>query len=61
MNLICFIQVSEFIFVLKINFPNCFSIFISLWTVRHLLRNTGSNSQFSPDSVQPAMDCELVF
>jgi hypothetical protein len=36
------IQVSRIIFVLKINFPNYFSIFISLSTARQILERSGA-------------------
>jgi hypothetical protein len=42
MDLIWFIQVSEFIFVLKINFCNYFSIFILLWAGRQILESAGA-------------------
>jgi hypothetical protein len=41
MNFLCILQVSRFVFVLKINFYNYFSVFKHLWTGPQLIGSAG--------------------
>jgi hypothetical protein len=45
MNFLCILQVSRFVFVLKMNFYNHFSVFNLLWTGPRILENTGFSVQ----------------
>jgi hypothetical protein len=51
MNFLCILQVSRFVFVLKMNFYKYFSVFKHLWTGPHLPGRSGTNLQTFPDSV----------
>jgi hypothetical protein len=41
MNFLCILQVSRFVFVLKMNFNINFSVFNTLWTGRQIPENSG--------------------
>jgi hypothetical protein len=43
MNFLCILQVSRFVFVLKMNFYNYFSVFKHLWTRRQLSESPGAS------------------
>jgi hypothetical protein len=51
MNFICILQVSRFVFVLKTNFYNYFSVFNLLWTGPQFLENSRVSAQDSLDIV----------
>jgi hypothetical protein len=51
MNFLCILQVSRFVFVLKMNFYNYFSVFKHLWTRRQLSESPGASAENSLDSV----------
>jgi hypothetical protein len=42
MNFLCILQVSRFVFVLKTNFYNYFSVFNLLWTGPHFPESVGA-------------------
>jgi hypothetical protein len=44
MNFLCILQVSRFVFVLKMNSYNYFSVFNLLWTGPHLSKSAGVSS-----------------
>jgi hypothetical protein len=50
MNFLCILQVSRFVFVLKTNFYNHFSVFKHLWTGPQFLGKTGASAQDFLDS-----------
>jgi hypothetical protein len=43
MNLLCILQVSRFVFVLKTNFYNHFSVFKHLWTGHQFSEKSGAS------------------
>jgi hypothetical protein len=50
MNFLFILQVSRFVFVLKTNFYNYFSVFNLLWTGPRFLENSGVTGQDVQDS-----------
>jgi hypothetical protein len=50
MNFLCILQVSRFVFVLKMNFYNYFSVFKHLWTGPHFTERSGALAQVSTDT-----------
>jgi hypothetical protein len=53
MNFLCILQVYRFVFVLKTNFYNYFSVFNLLWTGPRFPEKSGVIPQKSLDSVTP--------
>jgi hypothetical protein len=47
MNFLCILQVSRFVFLLKTNFYNYFSVFIILWTGRQFSESPGASAEDS--------------
>ena len=45
MNFLCILQVSRFVFVLKMNFYKYFSVFKHLWTGPRILESAGVSAQ----------------
>ena len=50
MNFLCILQVSRFVFVLKMNFYKYFSVFKHLWTGRQNLKSARALAQDSTDT-----------
>jgi hypothetical protein len=48
MNFLCILQVSRFVFVLKTNFYNYFSVFNHLWTGPRFLEKSGGSGVSLP-------------
>ena len=61
MNFLCILQVSRFVFVLKMNFYKYFSVFKHLWTGPHFSEKSGASTQKYSDSELPAQDGGLIY
>jgi hypothetical protein len=53
MNFLCILQVSRFVFVLKTNLYNYFSIFNHLWTGPQIPESAGALAQMQPRHRKP--------
>jgi hypothetical protein len=60
-NFLCILQVSRFVFVLKTNFYNYFSVFNHLWTGPRFPEKSGVIPQKSLDSVNTTQDGGLIY
>jgi hypothetical protein len=61
MNFLCILQLSRFVFVLKMNFYNYFSVFNLLWTEPHFSESSGVPGKESQGTERQALDCGLYF
>jgi hypothetical protein len=61
MNFLCILQVSRFVFVLKMNFYNYFSVFNLLWTGPQFLESAGVTVKKSPRLREQLVGLRVLF